>query len=240
MTIAATRTYEFDVGGIIRQAYRDAGLLSEVQNCSQAQVTEGKDKLQRITTSAAVYGFLARVTDFYELPIVATIFEYSLPTYVADVWESAMFIAPGQDTTRASAEIMVEPRQREEWQTMGSKSATGSPSFYFPNRAAVPIQVKIWPIPGTNEDGGTIRFQVHKYRADTQLSTVTPDFEKYWVDYLVFELAARLALSNSLSMERFTALEGKAQVALRDAKSYSRQRGPQRFVYGHVSPWRGR
>jgi len=242
MTISTARSYEFNIGQIVRQGYLDAGLLNVNQTPASAQMQAGIDHLQRISSSSAVFGFIARETDFYVLTLQATVSAYSLPEYVVDVVGSAMFIDPTQVAQGvSSAEIPVDPIMRERWQTLGSKSSTdAAPSYYFVNRAEIPVEVKIWPVPGTAQDGGQIRFQVQKLRADARSSTATPDFERFWVDFLVYELAARLAIANSLSAERIVALQGKADRALKDAKSFGRQHGRQQFKLGYSNPWRGR
>ncbi len=242
MTISSARSYEFNIGQIVRQGYLDAGLLNVNQVPGAAQTQAGIDHLQRISASSAVFGFIARETDFYTLTLQATVSDYSLPEYVVDVIGSAMYLDPQQAAQGLSqAETQVNAILRDRWQQITSKSSTDAiPSYYFVNRAEVPVQVKIWPVPGTAQDTGTIRFQVQKLRADARSSVATPDFERFWVDFLVYELAARLAIANSLSSDRITALQGKADRALKEAKAFGRQHGRQQFKIGYHNPWRGR
>lgn len=237
MAIAATRTNEFTVGSLIRQAHVDAGLLNVNQSCSAAQTQDGMDKLERMSKSSAVHGFMARVTDFHTITLEEGTQTYEFPAYVLDLTGTAMYTDP-QST---GAETPVSMVMREQWATLTQKNSTdSSPSIFYVSKPSVPLAVKVWAVPGAAQDGGTISFQALMYRADIRSAGVTPDYEVYWQDWLVAELAARLALSNSLSIDRYTALQGKANQLLKEAKAMGRQRGPQQFRMGHRSPWLGR
>lgn len=231
MTINSSRTTEFDVGQIVLMGYRMAGLLNEHQPLNSAQTNAGKALLETIVKHLQVYGITARAVTFEVVTVTAGTREYTLSADVFDVLGTASWIDAGEDPAAADGEMTVTMMDRETRQRIGSKAATGSVSLFYSDRTVVPNKVWLWPIPA---DSGYLRFQVHRLSADSTDTTKTPDLERYWAQYLIWELAYQLATANSLAPERLLLLKNEAKEKLVACKAYARPRGA--FVMGIVHP----
>lgn len=239
MTVSTSTTFEFDIAGITRMAYRASGVLSIYQEPNSVQSGAARDELQLIVTGSQTEGLFARVMTTYVQPLVSGTFSYPMPSTVFDVVGDAMFIPAGQSTTQGFGESLVSLAQRDEYQDLSSKGSTGKPTRYFPDRTSTVVTVKLWPIPSASEAGANVRFQVHRCRADVRNPSNTVDYEKFWTDFLVSELGYRLARSAGI-MDRAGMLRGEAEEKLAKCKSASKQRGSQQLRVGHRTAWSNR
>lgn len=244
LTVSSTATFEFDIGAICLQAYRDAGLVSIHQGLTETQSSAARDLLQRIVNGSQAKGLFARVVEFYTVTLVTGTWAYTFPTNILDVLGDAMFIQAGMSvtappSTSATNETVVQMVQRDRWNGISNKSATGRPTMYYPHRTASHVEARIWPVPSTTENAASIRFQTHRFRADVRTATATVDYERYWTDYLILALGSGLARQHSL-MDRYGMLKREAEEKLEECKAYSKQRGPQRVTLGHRTAWGNR
>lgn len=234
MTIAATRTAEFNIDQMVTLAYRQTGLLNEAMSVTAAQAGVGRDFLEAICKSLDAEGLPVRTIDFENVTLTAGDYTYSLSSGVFDVIGSGMYIPAGESLTAADGEMVVQPISREAWHVLSSKSAEGNPTMFYIHRAAT-LELRVWPIP---VEAGTIRLQVQKFRADATNGLSTLDFERYWSDFFVWELAHRLAMSNNLNMSRAGHFAMMAQRALEKCKARSNQQVSQMVRLSHPTAWR--
>lgn len=241
MTVSTTSSFEFNIGQIVLMAYRDSGLVSIYQaNLSDPQMSDGLDKLTRITTDAQSRGMFARTTVLQTVePLEEGVDTYNLSADTLDVIGPAMYADP-QQSDPAESETMVTAISKEKWHQLGTKATESRPTMFYVDRTLDLLSVRIWPIPGATEAGGKIRLQTHRFRADVRDPSATVDFERYWTDYLVAELAAKLAISNQLPMERVQLLRGIASSKLGECRSASREKVNHQISIGHRSQWSGR
>lgn len=244
LTVSTSTTFEFDIGQICLQAYRDAGLVSVYQGLNESQSSAARDVLQRIVNGSQAKGLFARVVEFVNVTLVAGTWAYTLSASVLDVIGDAMFIPVGQSvtappSTSATSETAIQMVQRDRWNNISNKATTGRPTLYYPHRTASTVELRLWPVPSSTEAGATVRFQTHRFRADVRDANATVDYERYWTDYLILALASGLARQHSL-MDRYGMLKKEADEKLDECKAYSKQRGPQRIVLGHRSAWSSR
>lgn len=243
MTVSSTATHEFTIAQLIKFGYRRAGLRNENQSITGPQEAAAKDELELIVDSLQAEGLFARSVEFEEISITsaevtAETYKFALSSTALDVIGTAMYLdATVTDTERAAGETVIRSVNRDEWQRLSSKSATGRPTLCFVNRELTPIQVWVWPIP---DEAGTMRFQVHKLLADNQDTTKTPELQRYWGDYLVWELAHKLAVNASEPLQRCQYLAAHAARKLSKAKAYAKQRPPQRAFMAHTTSWSSR
>ena len=239
MTVSSTATFNFNIAQIITMAYRDAGLVSIYQTVTTPQQTDGVDKLTRISMASQAKGLFSRTVTFQTITVLNGVDTYDMSEDTLDVIGAGMYADPGQPDP-ADSETMVTQVMRKEWHETGAKSASSRPSRFFVDRNTDTTKVVVWPVPGASEDIGRIRFQTHRFRADVRDPNATVDYERFWTDYLVAELAAMLALSNSLSLERYQVLKSVAMSKLNDCRATSKERPNQTFSIGHRSGWRNR
>lgn len=191
MTIASTRTEEPTVDELCIDALEIATITSAGQTPQPRQLGQARRFLQNVLKDLANYGVFARDVTMYELPLVVGTYKYDMPTYTVDVVSDAMYIDVGEtDLSKANGETIVEKQSRDNWQRNGAKGATGQPTLYFLNRAEVPAEVWLWPIP---EEAGTIRFQIQRKKADVSDGSTTIDMETFWDNCVIHLLAAMLA-----------------------------------------------
>ncbi len=236
MAIATTTGREITVDGIVLAAYQRAGLLSEYQAVDSAKSAVARNLLDTICKGLEAEGIMARSVSFQLITLATDTFRYDMPSSVLDVFGAAMWIDPTQALTPDAAnELLVTEKTRDEWQRLTSKDAEARPLFYYVHRQASPIQVWVWPRPGASENGGLIRFQCHRLRADANDGAVTLDYEVYWEQYFIWELAYQLSLGAGMDLTRCVHLSSVAADKKLVAKRYSMQRPGVQFTVGHRS-----
>lgn len=234
MAISSSSTYEFPVSDIVKMAYQMAGLANAYQSLTAQQAQMGMDLLDLVTRSSQTMGLFAKAVQLYDLTLSATVRNYTLPATILDVEGDGAFIPVGQSLTAASGETPVRPVSRETWQGLSAKNATGKPIEYFTDKVNAQVVIYFWPTPDT-ANAGTVRLQTHRLRANTREGTATLDFEAFWQEYFVCELAARLAMAHSLNLNRVQFLKAEAQEKLERCRAQAQQRGSQQFSIGHMS-----
>jgi len=237
MTEAATALSNPTVANIVTMAYRRAGLLSVYQTPDTQQAAAGRLLLDDVVKETSAEGVFAKAVRMTEVTLVEGSTDYTMDGDVLDVIGTGMYIDASQtDIEHATSETPITPMDREEWQRLSAKAATGRPYKYWADRSFEPIVLRIWPIPDAG-NLGTMRIQTHRLPADVTASGVTAPFERYWTQYLVWELAHHIAVDNTLSSERCTYLATMAQAKYKKAKGYSRQQKPSRAMLNHPTSW---
>lgn len=232
MTISSSRTRELDIDTIVVRAFQMAGLLSSEQSASSVTSGQGqmaRDFLELLVDSLQAYGAIVRTTVFYDLDVTANDGQYNLDSSTLDVLGAAMWVADGGD-----AQTAVLPMSREEYQLIGNKDASGSPTRFFLDRTAS-MTLFMWPVPDEN---GTLTLQQHRLLADCDDGSKTVDLERHWVRSLVLGLASDLAMASSLPEERVSMLRGQYEREVEKARGFSLPSLPTRMVLNHPTGWR--
>jgi hypothetical protein len=214
VTVASSSTAELTINQVVRNAFVLASLMSWDEQASGIQWENraifGRQMLENLIKSLETEGRLSRARRFYELTLVDGTSEYTLPEAIMDVYGDAMYVGPDEPTP-ADAEYPVCLLSMEGWQRLQAKSATGMPTGYFPYRGGTAIQVRLWPVPDEDEDGGIIRFQVYYLLANATDGAATVDLERFWTSYLTTELAAVLAEAAGLPTDKVMRLRAQAE-----------------------------
>lgn len=240
MTINPSRTRELNIGRICLRAYQLAGLANEAQNISADKLSFAKDVLENILDGMEAEGLRARAVAFETVTMVSGQSVYILNPDVIDIVGIASYIDPSEtDIDHAGGEMAVIPISREDWQLQTAKDATGRPIQFYAHRAASPVEMWVWPTP-TDQDEGTIRLQIHRLAADSDDAAKTLDLERYWSQYITWELAHHVAMANTLNMGRVQYFRTIAAQHLEKCKSYSAQKTPAQFVMAHRTGWNRR
>ena len=243
MTIATTFANELTISKVVQRAYNLAGLAPPEANNTgiqwQARQAVALDFLQVILDEISSEGVFARSVKFTNITLVSGTFVYSLPDNVLEVIGNGAYIDPTNlDITKASVETPVLQKDRESWQAMSAKAAESRPTLFFNDRATVPTSVRLWPVPGDSEAGGTIRFQVQQLSADVSDPTKTLDLQRYWLPYMVWALGGYLATSANKDAKGQSML-AKAEQLKEQAKAKSNQNTANAFMYMHSTGWGG-
>lgn len=236
MTIATSRTRRLTIDHIVLTAYRLAGLLNENQEAPLVKRLAAYTLLETIVDENQIYGLYAREITFETIVLTTGEDEYDLDETTFDVISDAMYIpADASDPDHADGETVVAQIDRESWQRLSAKGATSIPTQFYTDRTNdTAVKVKLWPIPNEN---GRIRFQVHRLAADNNDGGKTLDLERFWSQFIIWELAHQLATSNSLSMDRILHLQQTAQAKLLACRAYANPRGSQQGYLDHSTGW---
>lgn len=241
MTISASRTNELTLGQIVKLGYVQAGLAPIEQSINQVKTTHALSLLDTIMKAVQDEGIFARSVSFQTITLASGVFEYTMDSDVLDVVGIGMWISADQASDPTNAvELPVKDILRDSWQTNTVKTSVGPPLMYYCHRAEAIPQVWIWPKPSATEDGSLIRFQVHRLKADSTDANRTADAERYWQQFLIYELAHQLSLGAQKDLGRTQYLGGIARENKRLAKMYSFQRTETQLYLGTMSGRRRR
>lgn len=239
MSANTSSTYQFTISQIIRNAHIMASLMNPSEPAAgtqwDANVVFGAQCLEAIMKEIEAEGKLVRARKFMNVQMVSGQGEYSLGSDIMDVLEDGAFITEGDDVNAPNGTTPVKPIDMEMWQRISSQGATGRPVFYMCYRAADPITIRVWPVPG-DADEGVIRLQAYRFLGQNNDVTKNPDLERYWANYLIHALAAQLAEAANQPSDKVMRLEAKAANYLQKAKSYSHQRIQGQVFIAHRGP----
>jgi hypothetical protein len=237
MTISTTAAKDLNIDKLVLLACRSAGLVHGTGSVSENQRLAALDLLEVIVNSTATQGRFARAMDFRYILLVSGQSHYDLPTDVIDVVGYGAYIDPSQTATSPSSEIAVSRLTRHDWEMLQGKNSTGTPQQYFVSRETDPAQVWFWPVPSSVEAGGSVRLECHRLRATMSEGQKTPDFERYWQDYFISQLAFKLAVQAGIDTDRCGMLKSEAQEALKLCRGASNQSNHQYMRFGHGTAW---
>ena len=231
MTIAATNTRELDLNALMLRAMQTAGIMAFEQVASGPQwdnrVKFGRDQLEFILDRLQAEGVILRDVERYPLTLTASTASYALPADTIDVLGDAMY-----QSAAGESEFRVHPMDREEYHAITSKAEEGTPSRFWLERLST-CTLYLHQVPDTT--GAVLYLQRKKLLADSSLGTNTPDLERYWHDYLQWELAYRFSIS--LPAEERMLLKSEAQEAKAVAQTYAKQALPTVIALNHGTGW---
>lgn len=238
MAISTNRTYEFNVSQIITLAFKTAAIINIEQSCNPEQLKFGKDQLDLMTQALEADGVFARSTELVLVDLVEDQSEYTLPDDVCDIIENAQLLGDSNDTVNGSYYEAVIRRVRiAEWGRIPNKQIRGIPTMFYDERTPTGIKIHLYPVPLF---GAALRFQVQRLRARNELAG-TPDLERWWADWLVSELAARIATASGFPVGQVQLLQQLADRKYQRCKDKSSQRAPNQMILSHrvrVHTWR--
>ena len=224
-----TATRELTIGQLVQRAFQLVGVLGDMQTPTPTDGAMARDFLEIIVDGLATEGLLARQIRFTNLQLVTGTRAYQLATDTLDVVGDGMYIPAGQ-VDPASSEMLVRQVRREEWNKISSKSSTGLPTLMYAYRTANIVELRVWPIPN---EAGMIRIQEHRLLADVSDAAATPDLQRYWAQYLLWELGHHLAAAKSLPTDRVAYFENEAAKLLIKCKGKAVQRGSVQAYVDH-------
>jgi|SRR6478609_546639 len=238
-TEAATSTYVPTIDEIVAMAYRRAGVLNVQQSPTTVQARVARQLLSVIVTALEAEGIAMRAVQPGYVVLAEAQNLYTLPENVIDCVGNGAYIDPtvSQVPFQASSETVVIKMDRDTYQNMSSKSAQSRPTMYYFARNAPQSTLYLWPTPSASEDGGRIRFQYHQLRPDVTDGNNTLPFERYWDEYFIYALAGRLALDNSMGLERVGYMDQLAGAKKDICKGYSKQSVNMQATIDHMTGW---
>ena len=233
MTVMSSNTRELDINTLVLMAYQYAGVMNELQTAQgpqwDARSTYGRRHLEVIIDALGAEGIFERSMEAYDVTVVAGAESTELPADTIDV-RSAMM----QNDDSNLTEYRLDPLSRESYASLTTKAQEGPPRQFYVARTS-PMRLFLWPIP---DAACVVTLQRQRLTFDNSAGASTTDLERYWMDYLVNELAARVALTNGMPMDRVMALQAKATAAQTKARGKSSSQLPNQIVVNHRGPYR--
>ncbi len=224
---------------LILLAYKRAGILPVEATLAGANMTpkleHGRQLMDLLLDSLAPKGFIARTTDFYDLPIIAGELQYTLPDSILDVFEDAMFVpSTNPDTKHTTSELVCAQVGVSTYQTITTKGSISSrPTIYASFRSGATVMIKVWPVP--SEDG-TLRLKTIRLLGGNADGTKTPDLQRYWFDALVWCLAYTIAVDSTM-LERAAYLGPIAEAKEKECIAYSYEHTGSQAVLAYTTQW---
>jgi len=241
MTIATSPSAPISINTLILLAYKRAGVIPVEARISGANMTarleHGRQLLDVIMDSLAVEGFIARTTQFYDLPIVQGESAYTLPDSILDVFEDAMFISSTEnpDTKNTTGELVCKQVDVTTWQLITTKGSTSTrPQLYASFRQGAQVQLKFWPVP---TDAGTMRLKTVRLLGSNADGDNSPDLHRYWYDALIWMLAYYVAIDSSMPGDKITFLTSMAEGKKKDCLRYSFEHTPTQAILSYTTQW---
>lgn len=232
MAINPSSTRSFTIATVIRRAYQLSGLMNAIESTADpawaAKAEMAADFLDMGLKSMQAAGILEKHVALTTLAITGGTATYAVPATVMGLLGNAMWAETGDDT-----QTPVVPIDREAYQAITNKTSDGEPSRYWYDRYLQ--QVSLWPVP---QQSGSLVVQGHRLIADGDLTQYDVELERHWTEYLVFDLAYKLCLANSLPLDRCSYLRVRASELLTDAQGYSKSSEPFFLYNAHRTGWR--
>jgi hypothetical protein len=242
VSIAASPSPPVSINQLILLAWKRAGALPIEARLSGANMTpkleHGRQTLDLIMDGLATEGFVARTTIFYDLPMVAGESEYTLPDYILDAFEDAMFVPDyNPDTKHTSGELVCKQTDLTTWQLLTTKGSISTrPQLYVAMRHGAQVKLRFWPVP---QDAGVMRMKVVRLLGSNADGTKSADLGRYWYDALVWLLASYIAVDSSMPAERVNQLAGIAEAKKRACVAYSFEHTGTQAVVSYTTQWSG-
>ncbi len=228
MTVMAANTKEFSVNELLELAARTAGIMAMEQPATgpqwEARAAYGRKHLDLVLRRLQADGKAMRDVELTTVAIVAGTAEYTLAVDTVDVYGEAMLLPSGSST-----ENVVQQVDRETWHTYPDKVSQSEPNLFFVDRGAS-VVLRLLPVPAT---AGSLRIQRQRLLANVTDGNATVDVERYYQDYLMYELAARFREGAGMSAGSVAALDDKARMKLGEAQTKAKQATPNQMVLNH-------
>lgn len=236
MTVAATTTFELTIDQIVLAAYRQAGLLHYSQGLDQARGNYGRTQLATIIDLLQAEGTQVRCVTFTDLTLTSGMFQYSFGQEVIDVIGDGSLIASTDDAAKPASATPILQMDRARWQALASKAAESSrPIQYYAERFGLVVQAWLWPIP--SDTGSIARFMTQVHYPDVSNGSNTAKLERQWAQYLIWQLAYELSLSQGKSADKRQELLRGAQYRLQLCKGFSNQHTGSQMMLDHPTGW---
>lgn len=235
MTVMATNTRELDIDTLVLTAYQYAGLMNEMQTAEgpqwDARSAYGRRQLELIVDALAADGIYERSMQTFEITVPMGQKSIQMPPDTVDVrGVTGNLLFDGSESP-------LEALSRTEYFEIPTKDQAGPPCKFYLARTA-PMFLFLWPVP---DEDVVVRVQRQRLTYDNSRGAATVDLERFWMDYLLHELATRLALGSGVAVERAVILQTKAAAAKEKAKGKASDQLPNQFVMAHRAPqWRCR
>jgi len=240
MAIASAPSAPVSINTLILLALKRAGIVPVEARLSGANMTarleHGRQLLDLIVDALAVEGFMARTTQFYDLPILGGESAYTLPDTILDVFEDAMFVpSENHDTKNTTGELVCKQVDVTTWQLITTKGSSSTrPTMYAAFRQGATVQLKFWPVPS---EAGTMRMKTVRLLGSNADGRNQPDLERFWFDAIVWLLAWYFAIDSSMPSDKVSFLAAMAETKKKACIRYSMENTSTQAMLAYSTQW---
>ncbi len=235
--MATSNSYNWTVtrNDIIEQALRKIGALGDHE-----AVTVDTNKLN--VGIAAINPVLRHLTTkgmpLWAMETVTVPFT-SFTTSSAVAWGPSLTIAASyrplkvvnafrRDSTNSTypVDTPMEIVEKTFYNSMSSKSTTGTPLQVYHNPTAYASTLNVWPLPDANAIANmAMILWVHREYQDFDASTDEPDFPREWIEPFIYALAYHLAPNYGLPPADRGALRADRDALIASAEGWGTEEG---------------
>lgn len=208
MTISANYVFEPTVDAIVKQAYQRAGLLPLGRSVPPHEMSDLLAIMDTVLKHAQARGVRLVHEERLSQALTPGTASYPLGADTLNIIEPVtLLLADG------ASEVPVHIMSWREYASIPNKSAQGVPNRVFFERTAAFTMI-VDPVPNA---AYTVKYRRERLIRNAD-SGSTADLASRWVEWLVCEMAARIAEAKNQSTSVVTRFYGLAKVAWRDAK----------------------
>ncbi len=216
MTISTDYTFNPSADVVIKQALQLAGLLPLGRRPRPDQLSDARDMLSIMLKALQNKGIMLTTAERVTLTLAPGTATYSLDADTIDVEFPTTYSAPGSST-----EQIVQRMSYSDYAPLSDKTATGTPTRAYVEKLAN-LTVTFWNVPS---EAGTWHYRRVRLVRDASDGGVTLDVTQRYLQAIVWKMAHRMALANSVSLERVQYLEGQALASQAEATGDDVERG---------------
>ena len=222
MTTSANSTFNPSVDMVLRQALQLAGVLALGQEPSATTLSHARDMLNVTLKSMSIFVVplvqLERATGTLTVGSVS----FTTPADTLDIDFPMMISSPG-----STSEFEVISATYAEYQMLSNKTSTGTPNLCYVERLA-DVKLYFWPVPN---QAYTLKYRRQRLIRDADSGT-TMDLAPVWFDAVVYSMAHKMALANSIPLDTVMYLEKLAERYVLGARQDEHEGGGINFTLG--------
>jgi hypothetical protein len=227
MTISTVVLPDFSRDTLLTSAIRLTGILGQEEVPSATQLNIAATHLNYTLDTLQTSGVILRTIERTTKTLTASTAEYTLDTDTIDI-EIGQSDHIGTIVLTGGAEPIVKTMSRQEWLDVSNKSYAGMPTRCYLEKQAT-CKLVFWPVP---DAAYVFRYTRVRLLKSAGNGGNTMDLLRTWSQYLVFAVAASVALDNSL-YDRHNTLMGRAELIRKSCEAGDVQHGRLVFRVGH-------
>lgn len=232
MTTSASTNFTESRDTIITRALRITGDIGQGETPTTTQITESSQALNDIVKALITDGLQLWHRTLISVTPIASTANYLIGIgQTTNVQAFTKVFQAYYRVTSSSVDIPLQVITRQEYDMIGSKSQTGTPTqiFYDPPGSTTGEMfgtLTLYPVPdATFAAGNTIKLVGEQPLQDFDSSADNPDFPSYWYNALVWMLAADLAYESHLPLSERSMISKRAEEEHGRALSYDQEEG---------------
>jgi hypothetical protein len=216
MSISLQYTFNPSADAVVRQALQFAGLLPLGRRPRAEQLADARDMLTTMLKALQNKGIMLTTAERVTLALTPGTASYNLDADTIDVEFPTTWTPAG-----STSEQIVERMSYSDYAPLSDKAAQGTPTRVYVEKSSL-LTATFWNVPSA---AGTWHYRRVRLIRDASDGGVTLDVTARYLEAIVWKMAYRMALANSVSLERVKYLRDEAQASQDETVSDDNERG---------------